>query len=137
MDRDKLLDDCLSEEFIFKVQRIWVERALDYGILLHPERLKVTVWDMINMDAIGIRLLLDIATQKGDTWAIPADWWQHFKQRWFPRWLERRFPVRTKLIGALHKFPEIDLPPMGREFVHLRVIDPWKLQDKLEKREGK
>lgn len=24
----------------------------------------------------------------------PADWWQHFKERWFPAWLKRRFPVR-------------------------------------------
>jgi len=23
----------------------------------------------------------------------PADWWQHFKQRWFPRWALRRWPV--------------------------------------------
>ena len=29
----------------------------------------------------------------------PADWWQHFKERWFPAWLLRRFPVR------MEKFP--------------------------------
>lgn len=24
----------------------------------------------------------------------PATWWEHFKQRWFPRWALRRWPVR-------------------------------------------
>lgn len=27
---------------------------------------------------------------------MPVDWWQHFKERWFPRWAIRRWPVRTK-----------------------------------------
>ena len=26
----------------------------------------------------------------------PADWWQAFKQRWFPVWLLRRYSVRMK-----------------------------------------
>jgi hypothetical protein len=24
----------------------------------------------------------------------PADWWQHFKQRWFPCWALRRWPCK-------------------------------------------
>lgn len=24
----------------------------------------------------------------------PADWWQHFKARWFPAWAKRRWPVQ-------------------------------------------
>lgn len=24
---------------------------------------------------------------------VPRDWWQHFKQRWFPAWMIKRFPV--------------------------------------------
>ena len=30
----------------------------------------------------------------------PADWWQAFKARWFPRWLLRRYPVRTATVGG-------------------------------------
>lgn len=26
----------------------------------------------------------------------PATWWQHFKQRWFPAWLKKRFPVKME-----------------------------------------
>lgn len=24
----------------------------------------------------------------------PADWWEHFKERWFPDWAKQRWPVR-------------------------------------------
>lgn len=29
-----------------------------------------------------------------ETVRYPADWWQAFKERWFPVWLKRQFPVR-------------------------------------------
>lgn len=28
----------------------------------------------------------------------PADWWQAFKERWFPAWLLRRYPVKYERI---------------------------------------
>jgi len=28
--------------------------------------------------------------------SCPADWWQHFKQRWFPDWAINRWPVRME-----------------------------------------
>lgn len=30
---------------------------------------------------------------------VPADWWQHVKQRWFPAWALARWPVRTAVIA--------------------------------------
>lgn len=29
---------------------------------------------------------------------VPADWWQHFKERWFPAWARKRWPVATRTI---------------------------------------
>ncbi len=26
----------------------------------------------------------------------PRDWWQHFKQRWFPMWLRLRYPIQYR-----------------------------------------
>lgn len=48
---------------------------------------------------------------------FPADWWQAFKERWFPRWVNRRWPVqyRTFTIDAWHKYPALQL--QGRESV--------------------
>lgn len=25
---------------------------------------------------------------------VPVDWWQHFKQRWYPQWALKRWPVK-------------------------------------------
>jgi len=29
---------------------------------------------------------------------FPEDWWQAFKERWFPQWLKKRYPVKYKQI---------------------------------------
>ena len=51
----------------------------------------------------------------------PADWWQHFKQRWFPRWLKKRCPVKetvvTHNINAL--YPKLK-PRLEDELYFLR-----------------
>jgi hypothetical protein len=28
----------------------------------------------------------------------PADWWQHFKQRWFSTWATKRWPVKFECV---------------------------------------
>jgi len=42
----------------------------------------------------------------------PEDWWQAAKQRWFPAWLERRFPVRLRTVDWTPKvvYPQLVLP---------------------------
>lgn len=40
------------------------------------------------------------------TW--PATWWQHFKDRWYPRWLKERFPVKR-----------------SKRHVHIDALYPW------------
>lgn len=30
----------------------------------------------------------------GEPVKIPVDWWQHFKQRWYPHWALKRWPVK-------------------------------------------
>jgi hypothetical protein len=45
--------------------------------------------------------------------SYPSDWWEHFKQRWFPSWLIRRFPVREEVIWikVADLYPSIAIPP--------------------------
>lgn len=44
-----------------------------------------------------------LASEKRIHWEsrfeVPADWWQHFKQRWFPAWALERWPVRMTVLG--------------------------------------
>lgn len=80
----------------------------------------------------AVEVMLDIATQEELIREIPKDWWQHFKLRWYPCWLKRKFPVKMAWVGAIRKFPEIQVPPLGREYVHLVVVDSDKLVKRLE-----
>ena len=43
----------------------------------------------------------------------PRDWWQAFKERWYPEWAKARWPVQYKhcVITARELYPEIGLPP--------------------------
>ena len=43
---------------------------------------------------------------------VPIDWWEHFKLRWFPVWLLKRFPVKFKIImiEAMALYPKIGMP---------------------------
>uniref|UniRef100_A0A6M3K1Z7 Uncharacterized protein n=1 Tax=viral metagenome TaxID=1070528 RepID=A0A6M3K1Z7_9ZZZZ len=114
----------ILKEFDFRVRRIAAVVAVkDYGVVVPENRYQV-IWGADDT----ARLILDIATMEEPIMEIPADWWQHFKQRWFRGWLTRKFPVKTKWIGAEHKFPELSIPDslLGKEFVHLAIINPQK-----------
>jgi hypothetical protein len=81
------------------------------------------------MEKEGVRLvrgILDILTYEEEIYRYPSDWWQAFKERWFPKWLLKQFPVKKAEVWAVHKFPELAPPDgfLGKEFVHLKIIQP-------------
>lgn len=52
--------------------------------------------------------------------AYPADWWQHFKQRWYPASWIRRWPVAMKSLElpakVIRMCPHVDIPNSERHF---------------------
>jgi hypothetical protein len=55
--------------------------------------------------------------------SFPRDWWQAFKDRWFPQWLKRRFPVMKTRIEGMAYFPKLQLPDQEYEYVrHFKVF---------------
>ena len=106
----KILDKLATDKHHFIVKRIMVRGKLDEAV----------------------ELMLDIATQQESIMEIPADWFQHWKQRWLPRWLKRKYPVRMNWVYAITKFPELQVPQLGRSYLHLQVIDLDKLVKELE-----
>lgn len=44
----------------------------------------------------------------------PQDWWEHLKERWFPRWALRRWPVQYEnydvILGALYPQRKLKWP---------------------------
>lgn len=48
----------------------------------------------------------------------PEDWWQHVKERWFPSFLLKRFPVKYKKYVATVFYPDLPIP---REQNHIVI----------------
>jgi len=111
----KILDKLAVDKYSFIIRRIAVRGKLDEAV----------------------ELILDIATQEEPIQEIPASLWQHFKLRWFPRWLKRKFPPKMVWVVAVHTFPELAIPPLGREYVSLKIVDSDKLIKELEGDEKK
>ena len=49
----------------------------------------------------------------------PADWWQAFKERWYPAWAKHRWPVeyRRVEIVARELYPKLQISPQMHEVV--------------------
>ncbi len=105
------------EKFDFKLKKLAVEMALSEGF--SPSAAK-----RISLETKGkaIKAAFVVATQEDELAKIPDSLWQHIKQCWFPRWLLRMFPVQYAELWVTHKFPDLDVPPLGREFVSLKLL---------------
>jgi len=44
----------------------------------------------------------------------PADWWQMFKERWFPAWAKARWPVKEEVrqLVARELYPRVKFPEL-------------------------
>lgn len=77
------------------------------------------------LENLVIHFTRDIASWKVCDQEIryPKDWWQAFKERWFPRWLRRKFPVRwtTWSSKASILWPDIVIPNSGEPIRYLSI----------------
>lgn len=62
----------------------------------------------------------------GDTIEVeyPADWWQAFKERWFPNWAKERWPVKQArtVIDVVELYPKW-LPPDTEAVKLARILN--------------
>ena len=104
------------EEFIGHVaQRL--PFALHQKIGLHPDTINVSFSEHF-MREVSVRIEMDLFGGTKETekqvyfyYAHPANWWEMFKQSYFPQWLLGRFPVRQKEIreSKTVKFVETEI----------------------------
>ncbi len=66
--------------------------------------------DMVDQAAYGIGLKMRVPGRHLPEVRYPADWWQAFKDRWFPAWAKERWPVRYVRYDLMALYPEIKLP---------------------------
>lgn len=93
-----------TKEYHLKIRRQVVEMGRNKGIGLTEDR--VSVEELENL----IRVVIDVATQEDMVHKYPADWKQAVKERFFPKWLKKRYPVKYAFVWAIHKYPEVAVP---------------------------
>ncbi len=122
------LKECLGPEFTFKIQTIITQLAIDNTLLVDPKRIKLQLIESDLKQAI--RLVFRLATMEEQVYDYPADWLEWFKQRWFPKWLIKKYPIKMARVWSVHTFPELNIPEdlIGKEYVHFSVVDEKKLE---------
>lgn len=97
------------------------------------EKIRVTILDVVSRDLLGATVDVSLHTSfirddiafrvHGFIWGqyldkhsvqYPTDWWQAFKERWYPKWLLAKYPVRYKVfevdVKALYPDLKYDIP---------------------------
>lgn len=88
----------------------------------------------VTMRAALVRIRRYVWEQLVDRYSFeyPCDWWQHFKQRWFPQWARQRWPVRMqkKTVTVKASYPSLMHPPGHAPVMRIQVIsdNPWSEQ---------
>lgn len=99
--------------------RTYELERLKYGIVKKvPEALITSIRVEEHLDFMSNEIAI---TLQGFIWGnhiqsiqYPRDWWQAFKERWYPKWLLAKYPVRYKVfevdVKALYPDLKYDIP---------------------------
>lgn len=60
-----------------------------------------------------------------DTVKYPKDWWQAFKERWFPAWLKLRYPIEynSYKIDLRALYTKVSVPPSQHTYYGVVLND--------------
>ena len=93
------------------VALMYISEELAQDMVNQPE-VRAT-WDYVAKN-IGLMVRMHILGREMERvecrW--PVDWWQAFKERWFPAWAKERWPVREEVryLVARELYPKVKLP---------------------------
>jgi hypothetical protein len=101
------------------------------------ERLQIEASSMRDhaLECVVIRLRTSVFGRKLSEISVsyPADWWQAFKDRWFPTWAKKRWPVemKTERLVSTEEYTKISCPEHDH-FVRLyKNPDPSSVYEDL------
>lgn len=98
----------------FQVERICATRMLNQDDRARW-RLSGRAYRNYILDTIVIELIREIGAWRGEAYRIvrwPADWWQAIKDRFFPAWAKRKWPIvyEVRRFEAARLLPNLPLP---------------------------
>ena len=95
-------DDVALSDLTLDYIKVGILARLPTGIV--PQHLSMSQQVDGLAEMLSVRLVAYFLGTKRDyhetveTVEVPADWWEHVKQRWCPVWLQHRWPVRVQTI---------------------------------------
>ncbi len=97
----------------FEIERFCAQQQFDPREMSRNAEMSAHFVDEMSRMMV-LKLMTKIATKKFDMKGVrfPADWWESFKNRWFPRWALKRWPVQwtqVELTGSAY-YPDIEIP---------------------------
>lgn len=91
------------------------------------EQIRIERYHRAVTDDLVFRLVGVVALWKRDRLLkVPANWWQHFKQRWFPRWALKRWPVLYEWYDAGVVLPQV---PVAKPEYNMVEFPVWRKSD--------
>ena len=81
---------------------------------------------MTDQAVVSIRGFIWAETLESETFQWPADWWQAFKERWFPAWAKRRWPVQYERhkLDVKAAYPNLKVSVPEQKYV-IHVLEDW------------
>lgn len=86
------------------------DKLLDCGDSPPGVVMQLTVGEMFDDMRYSLGLVARVTGRRLPEVRYPADWWQAFKERWFPVWAKERWPVRFTTCDIQALYPDIQLP---------------------------
>jgi hypothetical protein len=98
----------------FNVERVMLEKFKFAVNHYMDESFMIDIEVEQRMDMIARRVAYqfrtEIAGQKLKDFYYPANWKEAFKDRWFPKWLKKKFPVKFTYLEVKALYPQLHLP---------------------------
>ena len=103
-DESKFLDPEVDKFVLQKIQSA-VELSLSPTELKTVELSSYMDW-MTDMLMYKLRWL---TAGRVKEFAVYPNWWEGFKDKFFPTWLKKKFPVKTETIHVYQLFPDVPI----------------------------
>jgi hypothetical protein len=107
-----------------KLKLIAIERLSKE--MIYPQNLKLSVDEQTQFmyDEIIFRMVAEFIgkLEKDTVVSYPKNWRESFKERWFPRWLKSRYPIRYVEKPVYKVCPHIDIKFRDNPNPHLGFL---------------
>lgn len=125
MDLTKELTD---EAKLLKILTLQIQ-AVMVNARISPQSLQMANFDftamVINNQYLTVetKLIARMAGQKVQTYKHPKTWRDAFKERWFPAFLKKRYPIEYVKLETWECYPEYRLPDKLGQPIQFFLLD--------------